>query len=119
MSNEEQVPVIEGDSPVEPAEPSRSVDTEHAPKAGHGTEPGKASVKGEQPQKESGSTHPGKTSESANGKQSHRESVLGSGPKVAFDMKDVMAQIVGDNAYVNINFYVDMVQGKGIKLSDS
>ena len=161
MSNEEQVPVVESNSPVEPAESSRSVDIEQIPrvngatepekapgsvdtqqtpkgndstepvkaagsvgteqvlKVGHGTEPGKASVKGEQPQKESGSTHPGKTSESANGKQSHQDSALGSGPKVAFDMKDVMAQIVGDNAYVNINFYVDMVQGKSIKLSDS
>jgi len=140
MSNEEQVPVVESNSPIEPAESTRSVDTEQlprvngatepdkaagsvdteqVPKVGHGTEPGKASVKGEQPKKESGSTHPGKTSESANGKQSHQDSALGPGPKVAFDMKDVMAQIVGDNAYVNINFYVDMVQGKSIKLSDS
>ena len=30
-----------------------------------------------------------------------------------------MTQIVGDNAYANINVYVDMVQGKSIKLSDS
>ena len=161
MSNEEQVPVVESNSPVEPAGSSRSVDTEQIPRVNGATEPDKAtgsvdtqqtpkgndstepvkvagsvdteqrpkvedatgpdkaSVKGEQPQKESGSTQPGKTSESANGKQSHQDSALGPGPKIALDMKDVMAQIVGDNAYVNINFYVDMVQGKSIKLSDS
>src|SRR5260221_10878317 len=164
MSNEEQVPVVESNSPIEPAESTRdagsvdteqiprvngatepdkatgsvdtqqtpkgndstepvkvagSVDTEQRPKVKDATGPDKASVKGEQPQKESGSTQPGKTSESANGKQSHQDSALGPGPKIAFDMKDVMAQIVGDNAYVNINFYVDMVQGKSIKLSDS
>lgn len=143
MSIEEQVPVVESNSPTEPVESTRaagsvdteqiprvngatgpvkatgSVDTQQIPKVEDATGPDKASVKGAQPQKESGSTQPGKIPEPANGKQSHQDSALRAGPKVAFDMKDVMAQIVGDNAYVNINFYVDMVQGKSIKLSDS
>ena len=145
MSNEEQVPVVESDSPVEPAESTRaagSVDTEQMPKVDGTTEPGKASVEGEQSlevdgiaepgkadesgevkqsPKVDGTTEPAKATESADDKQSRQESVPSPGPKFAFDMgKDLggLTQIVGDNAYVNISVYVDMVQGKSIKPSD-
>ncbi len=42
MSNEEQVPVVESNSPVEPAGSSRSVDTEQIPRVNGATEPDKA-----------------------------------------------------------------------------
>ncbi len=167
MSNEEQIPVVESNSPVEPGESSKAarsvdteqipkvddstqpdkaaepVDTEQIPKVDGTTEPGKASIEGEQSLEVDGTAEPGKAdesgevkqspkvdgtaepakaTESADGKQSRQESVPSPGPKFAFDMgKDLggLTQIVGDNAYVNISVYVDMVQGKSIKPSDS
>ena len=123
MSNEEQVPVAESNSPVEPGESSKaagSVDTEQIPEVDGTTEPGKASVEGEQSPKVDGTAEPGKAdesgevkqspkvdgttepakaTESGDGKQSRQESVPSPGPKFAFDMgKDLggLTQIVGD-----------------------
>ncbi len=166
MSNEEQVPLVGSNSPVEPGESSKaagsvdteqipkvngiaesdkaagSVDTEEIPKVSGATEPVKAAgtadteqflkvdatakpVKADksgdvkQPPKDSGTTEPGKTSEPEDTAQSRQDNVPKQEPKFAVDIsKDLLTQIVGDNAYVNINVYVDMVQGKGIKSSD-
>jgi len=93
-----------------------SVDDGQAPTLDGASDPGKAgmSADGNQPPKENVSTH-----KSADDKQSPQDNVPGPGQKFAFDMKDVMTQIVGDNAYVNLSVYVNMAQRKSSQPFDS